>query len=138
MKITLGFILGVVSTLGVLRFIGKIQNTEEYQLGTEIRTQTLKNLKKYLNEMNVNEDDYRNIQSFELTTPKGIVKLHTSMSKDSVKIIMGRPQSTDIHDNGIGSIKETWKYKGSNRLFEEFTLEFVNGKLKSVSQIKDH
>jgi len=67
------------------------------------------------------------------------VKLHTQMSKDSVQILMGRPQSTDINDYGYkGEVSETWKYKGTNRYINEFTIEFTNGKLKSVSQFKDH
>ena len=62
------------------------------------------------------------------------MKLHTYMSKDSVQILMGRPQSTDINDYGFGGVIETWKYKGSNRYVDEFTIEFANGKLKSVRQ----
>ncbi|QDO95264.1 hypothetical protein FNB79_15205 [Formosa sediminum] len=60
------------------------------------------------------------------------------MSKDSVQILMGRPQSTDVNDYGFGGVIETWKYKGTNRYVDEFTIEFTNGKLKSVRQFKDH
>jgi hypothetical protein len=113
LKITLGFVLGVFCTVGVLYIIGTTQNTEE--------------------------NEQRNIQSFELTTKNGIVKLHTYMSKDSVQILMGRPQSTDIEDYEYkGDVRETWKYKGTNRYIDEFTIEFSNGKLKSVRQFKDH
>ena len=108
LKIALGFVLGVVSTIGVLYTIGATQNTDE------------------------------NEQTFELTTKNGIVKLHTSISKDSVQILMGRPQATDVSKGYNGDIMETWKYKGTNSYVEEFTIEFTNGKLESVRQFKDH
>jgi len=163
LKIALGFVLGVVCTIGVLYIIAATQNTEENQLREEIRMKALKNMNQFLDESdNVQKDlqqlsdEYdnaiknnqkiseelnsarKNIQSFELTTKNGIVKLHTYMSKDSVQILMGRPQSTDINDYGFGGVIETWKYKGSNRYVDEFTIEFANGKLKSVRQYKDH
>ncbi len=139
LKISLGFVLGVVCTIGVLFIIVTLQNTEENQLREEIRTQALKNLKQSLDELDTNENEQRNIQSFELTTKNGVVKLHMYMSKDSVQILMGRPRSIDINDYGYkGEIMETWKYKGTNRYIDEFTIEFINGKLKSVSQLKDH
>lgn len=61
------------------------------------------------------------------------------MSKDSVRILMGRSESTSIDDSGInGEVIEIWKYKGTNTYIDEFTIQFSNGKLKSVSQFKDH
>jgi sortase (surface protein transpeptidase) len=136
LKISLGFVLGVVCTIGVLYIIAATQNTEENQLREEIRMKALKNLNQSLGDFD--EDEQKNIQSFELTTKKGIVKLHTYIPKDSVQILMGRPQSTDINDYGYGEAHETWKYKGTNKYVDEFTIEFINGKLKSVNQFKDH
>lgn len=138
LKISLGFVLGVVCTIGVLYIIAATQNTEENRLREEIRMKALKNLNQSFGESDTDKDEQRNIQSFELTTKNGIVKLHTYMPKDSVKILMGRPQSTDINDYGYGEAHETWKYKGTNRYVDEFTIEFTNGKLKSVRQFKDH
>ena len=139
LKIALGFVLGVVCTVGVLYIIGTMQNTEENQLREEIRMKALKNLNQSLDELDTDENEQRNIQSFELITKNGIVKLHTYMSKDSVQILMGRPRSTDINDYGFNKeVHETWKYKGTNNYVDEFTIEFINGKLKSVSQFKDH
>ncbi len=139
LKIGLGFVLGVICTFGVLYVISITQNTEENQLREEIRMKALKNLNQSLNGNYTEENGEQNIQSFELTTKKGIVKLRTYMPKDSVKILMGRPQSTDIRNNEYnGEVSETWKYKGTNRYVDEFTIEFSNGKLKSVDQFKDH
>jgi hypothetical protein len=138
LKISLGFVLGVVCTIGVLYIIAATQNTDENQLREEIRMKALKNLNQSFGESGTDEDEQRNFQSFELTTKKGIVKLHTYMPKDSVQILMGRPQSNDINDNGYkGEVHETWKYKGTNRYVDEFTIEFTNGKLKSVRQYKE-
>jgi hypothetical protein len=139
LKIALGFVLGVVFTFGVLYVIGIIQNNEENQLIEEIRIRTLKNLEETLEKSDSNEYGQTNFQAFELTTKKGIVKLSTYMPKDSVQILMGRPQSTDIVANEYnGDVSETWKYKGRNRYTDEFTIEFTNGKLKSVRQYTDY
>ncbi len=138
MKIALGFVLGVVCTLGTIYVLNNTQKTEEEELRDEIRIQALKNLKESMGEFDVDENGQRNNESFELTTKKGIVNLHTYMSKDSVKILMGRPESTSIDDSGYnGMVTETWKYKGTNTVFDEFTILFINGKLKSVSQYKE-
>lgn len=138
LKISLGFVLGVVCTIGVLYIISVKQNTDENRLREEIRMKALKNLNQSLDESGTDEAEQRNIQSFELTTKKGIVKLHTNMSKDSVQILMGRPQSTDIDDYGYnGEVHETWRYLGTNRYIDEFTFKFINGNLKSVSQYKE-
>lgn len=138
MKIALGFVLGVVCTFGTVYVLDKTQKTEEEELRDEIRIQALKNLKESMGELSIDENGQRNNESFELTTKKGLVNLHTYMSKDSVKILMGRPESTSIDDSGYnGMVTETWKYKGTNTVFDEFTILFTNGKLKSVSQYKE-
>jgi hypothetical protein len=137
-KIAFGFVLGVVCTFGTVYVISKTQKTEEEELRDEIRIQALKNLKESMGEFDIDENGQRKKESFELTTKKGIVNLHTYMSKDSVKILMGRPESTSIDDSGYnGMVTETWKYKGTNTVFDEFTILFTNGKLKSVSQYKE-
>lgn len=97
----------------------------------------LKKLNQSFGESDTDGDNQRNVLSFELTTKNGVVKLHTYIPKDSVKILMGRPQSTDINDYGYGETHETWKYKGSNEHIDEFTIEFINSKLKSVRQFKE-
>jgi hypothetical protein len=136
-KIALGFVLGVVCTIGVLFLIA---NTKENQLKEEIRNQLLENLKQSLSELNEeapNEYEPRNIQSFELSTKNGVIKLHTYMPKDSVQILMGRPQSTDVDNRGSFGVHETWEYKGRNRYTSEFTIEFTDGELKSVRQYRE-
>jgi hypothetical protein len=113
LKIVLGFVLGVICTIGVLFVIG---------LGMNARQSI---------------EEPRNIQSFELSTKNGIVKLHTYMPKDSVQILIGRPQSTDVNDMGRFGVHETWEYKGRNEYTNEFTIEFTDGELKSVRQYRE-
>jgi hypothetical protein len=137
LKIALGFVLGVVTTIGVLYIFGSTLNTEENQLREEIRLQSLKKMKQALYETNTDGERTENEQSFELTLKNGIVKLHTSMSKDSVQILMGRPRSTNV-SKVLGDVMETWKYKGTNSYVDEFTIEFTNGKLEAVNQFQDH
>lgn len=50
LKIALGFVLGVISTIGILYIISIGQNTEENQLKEEIRIQALKKLQESLEE----------------------------------------------------------------------------------------
>lgn len=138
LKVALGFVIGIVCTLGVLYIVATSRNTEEQKLKEEIRLQALKKLKQSIDKSNIGENEQKNIESFELSTKKGIVKLHTYMSKDSVQILMGRPQSTSINDCGYGEVRETWNFRGTNRFVDEFTIEFINGNLKSVKQYKDH
>ena len=59
------------------------------------------------------------------------------MPKDSVKMLMGKPTSVDVSNLGVVGVHETWEYKGSNRYINEFTLEFVNGELESVSKYQE-
>lgn len=134
LKVALGFVLGVISTIGVLYIVSRNQNSEENQLREEIKLQALKNLKQTLDQ----SETVGNVQSFELTTKKGIVKLHTSISKDSVQLLMGRPQGTNVRKGYNGDVEETWKYRGTNHYVDEFTIEFTNGKLISVRQYKEH
>jgi len=141
LKIAIGFVSGIICTIVGLYIIGMTQNTEEEQLKEDVRISALKSLKNILdNSEKELEDDFekKNIQFFELSTKKGVVKLHTYMSKDSVQLLMGRPQSTDVDVWDFNDeVRETWKYKGRNRTFDEFTMKFVNGELVSVDQYKE-
>lgn len=118
-KVALGFILGVATTFGVLYVKENTSTTnnsnqqisDEEELRDRIKFQELKNLRPSFGDIDSDENGKRNDESFELTTKKGVVKLHTNMSKDSVRILMGRSESTSIDDSGInGEVIEIWKY----------------------------
>jgi type III secretory pathway component EscR len=136
-KITLGFLLGVGSTVGVMQFYPTVFSSEEEKLKEDIRLSALKKAKEEIGKIINKSDDQRNVQYFELSTQKGIVKLHTYMSKDSVKILMGRPESTSIM-TVLDSTIETWEYKGRNEHTHEFTIKFENGELNSVQQFSEN
>lgn len=133
LKIAIGFILGVACTFCSLLLIAAAQDTEENQLREDIRIETLKKIKNALGNSQ-EETEQKNIQWFELSTKKGVVKLHTYMSKDSVRASMGRPQLTDVEVYFNDEVHETWKYKGRSEYGSEFTLKFVNSELISVDQ----
>ncbi|MBQ7388769.1 MAG: hypothetical protein IJW01_05330 [Paludibacteraceae bacterium] len=148
LKIAIGFVSGIICTILGLYIIGMMQNSEELQLREEVRISALKSLKNCLDNTeeseitegleitNEDESPKRNIQSFELSTKKGIVKLHTYMPKDSVKMRMGRPHTTSIRTYG-DDVHEKWEYEKKvydDMYTTEFSFEFVNGELKSVYQ----
>lgn len=123
------------------------QDTNVIELTNEVMKSGLKAVQSIFQKINdeVSENSHidqkprRNIQWFELSTRKGIVKLHTYMPKDSVKMLMGRPHKTSIRTYG-DDFHETWEYEkrafkhSDNIYITEFCFEFVNGELKSVSQ----
>lgn len=132
LDIALGFVLGVICTVGYLyisepkEYNNPPQTTEEPQ--TRKRAKTI----------GTNKGGRRNIQSFELNTEKGMITLHTYMSKDSVRTLMGPPNTTNICVSDYRQeVQETWKYKGRNKYTEEFTIKFVNDELISVRQLRD-
>ncbi len=70
------------------------------------------------------------VQYFEVTTKNGTFTLHTLMPKDSVKMVMGKPDDTNI--SVIGEfVLETYIYKKEN--YHNLEIEFENGKLRSVN-----
>jgi hypothetical protein len=64
LKISLGFVLGVFCTVGVLYIIGITQNTEENRLRAELRMKALKSLNQSFGGSDTDEDGQRNIQPF--------------------------------------------------------------------------
>ena len=129
-KITLGVMIGVVCTLATLIVMGTGYNDNAEHKLTEYKNRVLQF-------QSDEEAPEHNVHSFELSTKNGIIKLHTYMSKDSVQILMGRPQSTDIQNIGGMGVYETWKYKGRNQYVDEFTLRFKDGELESVHQYRE-
>lgn len=129
-KTTLGFMIGVVCTLATLIVMGTGYSDNAGHKPTEHKDRVFQF-------QSDEEAPEHNVHSFELSTKSGIIKLHTYMSKDSVQILMGRPQSTDIQNIGGMGVYETWKYKGRNQYVDEFTLRFKDGELESVRQYRE-
>ena len=87
--------------------------------------------------MNQHVSPKNDVKYFELSTHKGLIKLYIAMPKDEVKSLLGIPKTTEMHSVG-DEVYETFNYMGRNRYIPEFTLEFVNGKMKSYDQQKGH
>lgn len=77
-----------------------------------------------------------NIQYFDISTVKGNIQLFTTMSKDSVMKLMGKPRETDVYQVGE-IVHEEWGYRGRNRYINEFTIHFRNGKLIQFMQDRE-
>lgn len=122
-KIALGFIGGVICTLVAVFFLVVLVSRQPTD--REIIKEKREELKR------------SNMQYFELNTKRGAIKLHTYMPKDSVKLLMGSPTTTDVKDFGNLGVHETWEYKGRNRYVSEFTIDFVDGELESVRQYRE-
>lgn len=81
--------------------------------------------------------DDSDIQYIDIQGCHGEVTLHTNMSKDSVKILVGKPSRVDLRAYPDGTF-EDWEYKipkqgdfGTSRWFK---ISFVNGELKEIHE----
>ena len=59
--------------------------------------------------------------------------LHTGMPRDSVQILVGKPDKVDLRSYGNFTL-EDWGYKIKNNYVSDLDIEFQDGKLKSVRQ----
>ena len=135
LKIAIGFVLGVLC----FYLVQKIEEEKAKEdIKEDVQVSFLKQLKQQLQSEEPEEKSNKNIQFFDLTTKKGVVRLHTYMSKDSVQILMGYPQSTDVDVWDFNDeVHETWEYKVKSGYGYELTfttIKFVNGELVSVNQ----
>ena len=58
--------------------------------------------------------------------------LHTGMTKDSVRILVGKPNNVEFRS--YGNALEDWGYKIRNNYFPDLEINFEDGKLKSLRQ----
>lgn len=72
----------------------------------------------------------------EVKGRNGYVTLSLGMPKDSVKVLLGRPDRTRMSD--LGNIVEQWEYdfpgQGRYGTTRELDIHFKNGKLESISE----
>lgn len=82
----------------------------------------------------------KEIQYVEVKGKKGNVTLHTGMSKDSVRILVGKPDAVSLYE--IGNIHfEKWGYKITNKFgvptqyqIPDLNIDFKDGRLDGVRQ----
>lgn len=70
---------------------------------------------------------------FEVETKKGTVDLHLGISKDSVIILLGKPDNYKSHSMG-NTIMEEIGYRINSKDYEDLTFQFEDGKLESFNQ----
>lgn len=108
LHILIGFVIGVICTLGVLYIMALYhQNTLE-----------------------AIDAPYN---SYNIKTKDGTVTLHTGMPRDSVYLILGEPDSFQTF-NVQGHALEMSGFKISSKLVPDLDLTFEDGLLRDVSQ----
>lgn len=78
-----------------------------------------------------------NIQYIDIRGKHGEVTVHTYMTKDSVKILVGKPTRVDLRTYG-NDAHEDWEYifqgEGLYGTPRELRISFINGKLKEIHE----
>lgn len=115
LKIGCGFLAGVGATILAIFIFGMFM--------------TRNNLPYYNNDDSINEFEKKDIRYFYVKSKKGEAKIHTGMPKDSVIMLLGKP-------NGYNSTEYldeiTYEYGPYNT--NMLSIEFENGKVSGVRQ----
>ncbi|TMI62849.1 MAG: hypothetical protein E6H07_15710 [Bacteroidetes bacterium] len=123
MKQFLIFIGGMVAGALLLYAIGfRKESSVREQLGRELIETLSHNL--------TNQE--AEVQYIEVKGKKGNVTLHTGMTKDSVRILVGKPDNVELRS--YGNALEDWGYKIRNNYVPDLEINFEAGKLKSLRQ----
>ncbi len=69
----------------------------------------------------------------EIRGKKGYVSVYFGMPKDSVKLLLGKPDEVEYSKIGKEA-HETWSYKIRNRYIADLRFEFRNGRMNRVDQ----
>lgn len=109
LSILTGIIIGCIVTLAVLYILAPSPNTP-----------------------NSHKNYKYNIQYIEVTGKNGPVTLHNYMPKDSVQILLGKPDKVFMQTYGVNLVHENWDYEINDDY--RLDLDFENGKLTNVNQ----
>src|SRR6476660_8241732 len=123
MKQFLIFIGGMVAGALLLYAIG-------YRKESSVREQIARELIEKLSDNLTNQE--AEVQYIEVKGKKGNVTLHTGMTKDSVRILVGKPDNVELRS--YGNALEDWGYKIRNNYVPDLEINFEAGKLKSLRQ----
>ena len=83
-----------------------------------------------LNSVNLNHLENK-VQYIEVKGKNGYVTLHTDMPKDSVQILLGKPDEIDLNKR-LNTYYENWGYKLKNQYISDLNVSFRDGYLESV------
>lgn len=123
MKQFLIFIGGMVAGALLLYAIG-------FRKESSVREQIARELIEKLSDNFASQD--AEVQYIEVKGKKGNVTLHTGMTKDSVRILVGKPDNVELRS--YGNSLEDWGYKIRNNYVPDLEINFEAGKLKSLRQ----
>ena len=73
------------------------------------------------------------VQYIEIKGKNGRVTVHTFMPKDSVQLLVGKPDEVEMDTYG-SEVVERWGYKLVNKYYHDLRIEFRNGELTSLDQ----
>jgi len=92
---------------------------------SSVREQIARQLIEKLSDNSANQD--AEVQYIEVKGKKGNVTLHTGMPKDSVRILVGKPDNVELRS--YGNALEDWGYKIRNNYVPDLEINFEAGKL---------
>lgn len=123
MKQFLIFIAGMIAGALLLYAIG-------FRKESSVREQIARQLIEKLSDNSANQN--AEVQYIEVKGKKGNVTLHTGMTKDSVRLLVGKPDNVALRS--YGNALEDWGYKIRNNYVPDLEINFEGGKLKSLRQ----
>lgn len=126
MKQVLIFTGGMI--LGALLLYAIGFRSESY-IKEQVKQEMIETLSQSIESLNESAE----VQYVEIRGKKGIVTLYTVMPKDSVKLLVGKPDEIDLNNIGNASY-EKWGYKLKNQYVSDLDIDFRDGKLKGIRQ----
>lgn len=81
----------------------------------------------------IENDTKQPIEYVEITGKKGPVTLYIGIPKDSVRMLVGKPDEVDLRTVG-SEVREDWGYKIKNKYASDLDIGFIDGRLKSIDQ----
>lgn len=119
------FIGGMIVGALLLYAIGfRTESSSKEQLRRELIEALSKNF--------ANRSQEPKVQYIEVRGKKGTVTLHTGMSMDSVRILVGKPDEVELRS--YGNALEDWGYKIRNSYVSDLEINFEDGNLKSLRE----
>lgn len=126
MKQVLIFTAGMI--LGAL-LLYAIGFRSESSIKEQVKQDLIETLSQSIERLNESAE----VQYVEIRGKKGDVTLYTGMPKDSVRLLVGKPDEIDL--NKIGNVSyEKWGYKLNSQYVSDLDIDFRDGRLKGIRQ----
>jgi len=124
MKQFLIFIGGMIAGAILLYAIG-------FRRESSVKEQLRQKLIQTLSHNLTNQEE--EVQYIEVNGKKGNVTLHTGMTKDSVRILVGKPDKVELRPFNFSTLEE-WGYKIKDNYMPDLEISFEAGKLTRLRQ----